>query len=45
MSLTVLAAAAGVPAVIEGAEAIRKSWPGFFADMERLGLEVDQDAG
>ena len=45
MSLTVLAAAAGVPAVMEGAEAIRKSWPGFFADMERLGLEVDQDAG
>ena len=45
MSLTVLAAAAGVPAVMEGAEAIRKSWPGFFAAMRQLGLEVDQDAG
>ena len=45
MSLTVLAAAAGLPAVIEGAEAVRKSWPDFFAGMRQLGLEVEEDAG
>ena len=44
MSLTVLAAAAGLPAEIRGAEAVCKSWPGFFADMRRLGVEVDEHA-
>lgn len=44
MSLTVLAAAAGLPAVIEGAEAVRKSWPDFFAAVRQLGVEVEQDA-
>ena len=33
MSLTVLAAAAGLPVEIGGAEAVAKSWPGFFAAM------------
>ncbi len=44
MSLTVLAAAAGLPAVIEGAEAVRKSWPDFFAAARQLGVEVVQES-
>ena len=44
MSLTVLAAAAGLPAEIEGAEAVAKSWPDFFDAMRRLGVEVDEYA-
>ena len=45
MSLTVLAAAAGLPAEIAGAEAVAKSWPGFFAAMRQLGVEVESYAG
>ena len=44
MSLAVLAAAAGLPARIEGAQAVNKSWPGFFADLRQLGVEVDEYA-
>ena len=44
MSLTVLAAAAGLPVEIGGAEAVAKSWPGFFAAMRQLGVEVETDA-
>ena len=44
MSLTVLAAAAGLPATITGAEAVAKSWPDFFDAMRRLGVEVDEYA-
>ncbi len=44
MSLTVLAAAAGFAAKIQGAEAVQKSWPGFFRDMKKLGVEVDEIA-
>ena len=44
MSLTVLAAAAGLPAVIEGADAVRKSWPDFFAAVRQLGVEVEYHA-
>lgn len=44
MSLTVLAAAAGLPVEIAGAEAVAKSWPGFFAAMRQLGVEVETDA-
>ena len=40
MSLAVLAAAAGLPLTVDDAEAIQKSWPGFFADAAPLGVEV-----
>ena len=42
--LAVLAAAAGLPARIEGAQAVAKSWPGFFAAVRQLGVEVQTDA-
>ncbi|MGN0662747.1 MAG: 3-phosphoshikimate 1-carboxyvinyltransferase [Faecalibacterium sp.] len=41
MSLTILSLAAGLPLAIEGAEAIEKSWPGFFRAIAPLGVEVD----
>ena len=41
MSLAVLAAAAGLPLTVDDAEAIQKSWPGFFADAALLGVEVE----
>ena len=44
MSLTVLAAAAGLPVQIDGVEAVAKSWPGFFAAVRQLGVEVQTDA-
>ena len=44
MSLTVLTAAAGLPVQIDGAEAVAKSWPGFFAAVRQLGVEVQTDA-
>ena len=40
MSLAVLSAAAGLPLTVDDAEAIQKSWPGFFADAAPLGVEV-----
>ena len=40
MSLAVLAAAAGLPLTVDDAEAIQKSWPGFFADAAPLGVET-----
>lgn len=30
---------------IRGAEAVRKSYPGFFEDIKKLGIEVEQDYG
>ena len=44
MSLTVLAAAARLPVCIEGAEAVDKSWPDFFAAVRQLGVEVELNA-
>ena len=41
MSLAVLSAAAGLPLTVDDAEAIQKSWPGFFADAAPLGVEVE----
>ena len=41
MALTVAALAAGVPATIRGAEAVRKSWPDFFTVMRSLGAKID----
>lgn len=40
MALSVAALCAGIPLTIEGAEAIRKSWPNFFNDLKQLGAEV-----
>ena len=41
MSLAVAALAAGVPAVIRGANAVAKSWPDFFDAMRALGARVE----
>lgn len=41
MALTVAALAAGVPAVLDGADAVRKSWPEFFDAMRGLGARVE----
>ncbi|MDD4843066.1 MAG: 3-phosphoshikimate 1-carboxyvinyltransferase [Anaerotignum sp.] len=41
MALAVAAAALGVEAVIEGAEAVSKSYPTFFAEFTRLGGAAD----
>lgn len=43
MALTVAALAADVPVCIQEAEAVRKSWPDFFAWMQQLGAEVKTD--
>ena len=40
MALAVAALAAGVPAVLRGAEAVRKSWPEFFAVLQSLGADI-----
>ena len=42
MALAVAALGAGLPAVIRGAEAVRKSWPGFFSVMETLGAQLER---
>lgn len=44
MALAVAALGAGVPATIRGAEAVRKSWPGFFADLRTLGAQIAEQA-
>lgn len=45
MSLAVAALAAGVPAVITGAQAVRKSWPGFFDMLQTLNAKVVLEDG
>ena len=40
MALAVGATIAKTPVVIEGAEAVRKSYPAFFEDLARLGIDV-----
>ncbi|MBR5290208.1 MAG: 3-phosphoshikimate 1-carboxyvinyltransferase [Erysipelotrichaceae bacterium] len=40
MALAVGATVAKTPVVIEGAEAVRKSYPAFFEDLARLGIDV-----
>ena len=40
MALSVLAAAADAPVTIQGAEAVNKSYPEFFADLRTAGAEV-----
>lgn len=41
MALTVMASKFG--AIIDGAEAIKKSYPNFFEDIKKLGIEVEYD--
>lgn len=41
MSLAVAAYAAGVPATIQGAEAVNKSWPGFFDVLREMGAKIE----
>jgi 3-phosphoshikimate 1-carboxyvinyltransferase len=43
MALSVLAACAQKPVSIEGAGAVNKSYPGFFSDLEKTGMEVTYD--
>lgn len=43
MALSVLAACAQKPVSIEGAQAVNKSYPGFFSDLEKTGMEVTYD--
>ena len=41
MALAVAALAAGIPAAIDGAEAVRKSWPDFWQAIRALGAKID----
>lgn len=43
MSMAVAALAAGVPVTIEGANAVNKSWPGFFEVLKNLGACVETE--
>ena len=43
MALSILACAAEQPVVIEGAEAVRKSWPSFFEDLKNLGIRIEYE--
>lgn len=43
MTLSAAAWCAGVPLTIQGANAIQKSWPGFFADFAALGATVTEE--
>lgn len=45
MALAVAAYGAGVPAMILGADAVNKSWPGFFAVLQGLGAKVVLENG
>ena len=45
MSLAVAALGAGLPAAIRGAQAVAKSWPGFFDAMQKLGAKVELNDG
>jgi 3-phosphoshikimate 1-carboxyvinyltransferase len=40
MSLSILCAAQGIKCVIDGYEAVKKSFPGFFEEMKKNGLKV-----
>jgi len=42
MALSVLAACSSAPIVITGAEAVRKSYPGFFEDLKNAGAGVEE---
>ena len=42
MALTTAALCAGIEVVIDGAQAVAKSWPSFFEDIERVGAKVEK---
>lgn len=44
MALSVLACVSDSPVVIEGAEAVGKSYPGFFEDLAGTGVQVEKHA-
>ena len=41
MALSVAALGAGYTACISGAQAVAKSWPGFFAALQQLGAQIE----
>ena len=41
MALAVAAYGAGIPVTILGAEAVNKSWPGFFEVLQSLGAKIE----
>ena len=41
MSLAVASVCGGFPVVIDGAECISKSYPGFFNDLEKTGVTIE----
>ncbi|NCB32989.1 MAG: 3-phosphoshikimate 1-carboxyvinyltransferase, partial [Erysipelotrichia bacterium] len=41
MALSILTLSAKEPVIISGAEAVRKSYPGFFEDLNTLGVEAE----
>ena len=41
MSMAVAAVCSGAPAVLAGAECVRKSYPGFFEDLQAVGIPVE----
>lgn len=43
MSLSVAAYAAGVPALLRGAESVNKSWPAFFDVLRGLGAKITME--
>lgn len=42
MAMSAAALMAGIDITIDGAEAITKSWPHFFEDFKKLGMEVEE---
>ncbi len=41
MALSILVSGCDRASVIDGAEAVNKSWPGFFRDLSRMGVKVE----
>ena len=41
MALAIAAVSCGLPAVIQGAEAVNKSWPAFWQVLQSLGERVE----
>ena len=41
MALAVAASRCTGPVTITGAEAVAKSWPNFFADLQKTGVKVE----
>ena len=45
MALAVAVYAAGLPALLRGAEAVNKSWPAFWDTLRGLGAKIDTEYG